>query len=86
MRSRPHMTALLATALCAGALGPLPAEPKPSRRQPYPKPGAVEAVPLPSGGAVYKPPMNGSQEVARRLRQVERAAAKRSSMNKSGSL
>ena len=80
MRSRHHMTAMLAMALGTGALGPLIAA-QDRRREPKPDALPQEHIPLKASGYVVKPPTNGRREVARRLRQAERAAAKRSSLN-----
>jgi hypothetical protein len=72
MRTRVMMTAMLAAALSSQDLlrGPPLAPPEPSK----PKRLSPTREHIWDTG---KPPMNGAREVARRLRQMQRNAAKR---------
>lgn len=53
------------------------------RKEPsHPEPTEPRRAPAPNGGRIYK--ANGKREVERRLRQMERIAAKRSALTPKG--
>jgi len=72
MRSRPHMLAMVGTLAVLATAGAVPAPRAQAEPEPRPPP------PKPPTGHTYhgKPPTNGNREVARRLRQQERALEK----------
>lgn len=81
MRTRGIMLASLAAVLALGEGAPLakafPPEPEPPKpRPPNPKRPVFQKE-TPRITYSFKPPTNGKREVARRLRQMERAAARR---------
>lgn len=82
MRSRPHMIAMLAgiAAVLGTTIEVRYEEPEPRRPDPPPGNDPLKRTRRLSifndDPAPTKPPTNGAREVARRLRQMERAAAK----------